>query len=127
MIIVDECHRGSTKADSEWRKILDYFNCVIHIGLTATPKETSEISNQSYFGEPIYTYNLKQGIEDGFLAPYKVIRTNIDKDLEGWQPSPCMLDLNGKLIPNEIFAQPDFDKIFVIEERTQSVARRITK
>ena len=127
LIIVDECHRGSAKADSEWRKILDYFNCSIHIGLTATPKETTEISNQTYFGEPIYTYNLKQGIEDGFLAPYKVIRINIDKDLEGWQPAPGMLDLYGNLIPNEIFAQPDFDKILVIEERTKLVARRITK
>lgn len=90
LIIVDECHRGSAKADSEWRKILDYFNCAVHIGLTATPKETTEISNQTYFGEPIFTYNLRQGIEDGFLAPYKVIRINIDKDLDGWRPSQGM-------------------------------------
>ena len=127
LIIVDECHRGSAKADSEWRKILDYFNAAIHIGLTATPKETTDVSNQSYFGEPIYTYNLRQGIEDGFLAPYKVIRINIDKDLEGWRPARGMKDLNGVPIPDEIFSQPDFDKVLVIEERTKLVARRVTK
>ena len=127
LIIVDECHRGSAKADSEWRKILDYFNCAVHIGLTATPKETTEISNQTYFGEPIFTYNLRQGIEDGFLAPYKVIRINIDKDLDGWRPSQGMTDLNGNLIPDELFTQPDFEKTLVIEERTNLIAKRITQ
>ena len=127
LIIVDECHRGSAKADSEWRKILDYFNCAVHIGLTATPKETTEISNQKYFGEPVYTYSLKQGIEDGFLAPYKVIRINIDKDLDGWRPSQGMTDLNGNLIPDVLFTQSDFEKNLVIEERTKLIARRITK
>lgn len=127
LIIVDECHRGSAKADSEWRKILDYFNSAIHIGLTATPKETTEISNQKYFGEPVYTYSLKQGIEDGFLAPYKVIRINIDKDLDGWRPDSGMTDLNGFPIPDSLFSQPDFDRILVIEERTKLIAKRITK
>ena len=127
LIIVDECHRGSAKADSEWRKILDYFNCAVHIGLTATPKETTDISNQKYFGEPIFTYNLRQGIEDGFLAPYKVIRINIDKDLDGWRPSPGMTDLNGNLIPDVLFNQSDFEKNLVIEERTKLIAKRITQ
>ena len=127
LIIVDECHRGSAKEDSEWRRILDYFQSSIHIGLTATPKETKEISNQTYFGEPIYTYSLRQGIEDGFLAPYKVIRINIDKDLEGWRPTPGMTDINGELIPDELFTQPDFDKILVIEERTKIIAKKITQ
>ena len=127
LIIVDECHRGSAKDDSEWHRILEYFQSAIHIGLTATPKETKEISNQTYFGEPIYTYSLRQGIEDGFLAPYKVIRINIDKDLEGWRPTPGMTDTNGELIPYELFTQPDFDKILVIEERTKIIAKRITQ
>ena len=94
LIIVDECYRGSAKVDSEWRKILDYFNGAIHIGFTATPKENNEVNNQTYFGELIFTYSLKQGIEDGFLAPYKVIRIKIDKDLEGWKPARGMLDNN---------------------------------
>ena len=127
LIIVDECHRGSTKADSEWRKFFDYFNGAIHIGLTATPKESNDIRNQTYFGASVYTYSLKQGIEDGFLAPYKVIIINIDKDLEGWRPARGMLDLNGLPIPDEIFSQPDFDRILVIEERTKLIARRVTK
>jgi len=127
LIIVDECHRGSAKADSEWRKILNYFKGAINIGLTATPKENNEVSNQTYFGAPVFTYSLKQGIEDGFLAPYKVIRINIDKDLEGWKPARGMLDLNGLQIPDEIFSQPDFDRILVIEERTKLVAHRVTE
>ena len=127
LIIVDECHRGSAKADSEWRKILDYFNGAIHIGLTATPKETTEISSQTYFGKPVYTYSLKQGIEDGFLAPYKVIRINIDKDLDGWRPARGMKDLNGLPIPDVSFNQSDFEKNLVIEERTKLIAKRITR
>ena len=127
LIIVDECHRGSAKADSEWRKILDYFSDAIHIGLTATPKETTEVSNKTYFGEPIYTYSLKQGILDGFLAPYKVIRVNLDKDLEGWRPPAGKTDIDGKNLPDKTFRQEDFDSNLYIEERTKLVARRITE
>ena len=126
VIIVDECHRGSAKADSEWRKILDYFHSAIHIGLTATPKETTDVSNKTYFGEPIYTYSLKQGILDGFLAPYKVIRVNIDKDLSGWRPHIGQTDTDGKNLPDKTFHQEDFDTRLFIEERTKLVASRIT-
>ena len=126
LIIVDECHRGSAKADSEWRKILNYFNSAIHIGLTATPKETSDVSNKTYFGEPIYTYSLKQGILDGFLAPYKVIKVNIDKDLTGWRPHGEHIDIDGKNLPDKNFVQTDFDSRLFIEERTKLVAARIT-
>ena len=126
LIIVDECHRGSAKADSEWRKILNYFNSAIHIGLTATPKETVDVSNKTYFGEPIYTYSLKQGILDGFLAPYKVVRVNIDKDLEGWRPYVGQIDIDGKNLPDKTFHQEDFDSSLFMEERTKLVARRIT-
>ena len=127
LIIVDECHRGSAKADSEWRKILDYFNSAIHIGLTATPKETTDVSNKTYFGEPIYTYSLKQGILDGFLAPYKVIRVNLDKDLEGWRPPAGKTDIDGKNLPDKTFRQENFDSTLYIEERTKLVAHRITE
>ena len=127
LIIVDECHRGSAKADSEWRKILDYFNSAIHIGLTATPKETTNVSNKTYFGEPIYTYSLKQGILDGFLAPYKVIRVNLDKDLEGWRPHVGQSDIDGKKLPDKTFRQENFDSTLYIEERTKLVAHRITE
>ena len=127
LIIVDECHRGSAKADSEWRKILDYFNSAIHIGLTATPKETTNVSNKTYFGEPIYTYSLKQGILDGFLAPYKVIRVNLDKDLEGWRPPAGKTDIDGKNLPDKTFRQENFDSTLYIEERTKLVAHRITE
>ena len=126
LIIVDECHRGSAKADSEWRKILNYFHSAIHIGLTATPKETADVSNKTYFGEPIYTYSLKQGILDGFLAPYKVVRVNIDKDLEGWRPHVGQIDIDGKNLPDKTFYQEDFDSSLFMEERTKLVARRIT-
>lgn len=127
LIIVDECHRGSAKQDSLWRKILTYFNSAIQIGLTATPKETKEVSNLAYFGEPIYTYSLKQGIADGFLAPYKVIRINIDRDSEGWRPYKGQRDLNGELIEDRIYEGKDFDKNIIIDERTQEVAKRITR
>ena len=126
LIIVDECHRGSAKADSEWRRILNYFNGAIHIGMTATPKETKEVSSSTYFGEPVYTYSLKQGILDGFLAPFKVIRVNIDRDLEGWRPYNGQRDLYGNLITDKIFQQQDFDNTLFIEERTKLVAKRIT-
>ena len=126
LIIVDECHRGSAKADSEWRRILNYFHCAIHIGLTATPKETVDVSNKTYFGEPIYTYSLKQGILDGFLAPYKVIRVNIDKDLSGWRPQVGQKDTDGKNLPDKMFYQEDYDTNLFIEERTKLVANRIT-
>ncbi len=95
LIVIDECHRGSAAEDSAWREILDYFSGATHIGLTATPKETKEVSSITYFGEPVYSYTLKQGIEDGFLAPYKVVRIDFDKDLQGWRPPKGMLDKNG--------------------------------
>ena len=126
LIIVDECHRGSAKADSEWRRILNYFQSAIHIGLTATPKETVDVSNKTYFGEPIYTYSLKQGILDGFLAPYKVVRVNIDKDLSGWRPQVGQKDKDGKNLPDRTFYQEDYDSNLFIEERTKLVANRIT-
>lgn len=126
LIIVDECHRGSAKADSEWRKILNYFDSAVHIGMTATPKETKEVSSITYFGEPLYTYSLKQGILDGFLAPYKVVRVNIDRDLEGWRPYKGQTDVDGNLIPDEIYQKEDFDSRLFIEERTKIVAKRIT-
>ena len=127
LIIVDECHRGSAKANSEWRRILNYFSGAIHIGMTATPKETKNISSTTYFGEPIYTYSLRQGIMDGFLAPYKVIRINIDRDVEGWRPHKRQRDIDGNLITDKIFQQQDFDDTLFIEERTKLVAKRITQ
>ena len=127
LIIVDECHRGSAKDDSQWRAILNYFKDAVQIGLTATPKETKEVSNQSYFGEPVYTYSLKQGIADGFLAPYKVIRINIYRDSEGWRPYKGQIDLNGQEIEDRVYTGTDFDKILIIDERTKEVAKRITR
>lgn len=127
LIIVDECHRGSAKDDSQWRAILNYFKDAVQIGLTATPKETKEVSNQSYFGELVYTYSLKQGIADGFLAPYKVIRINIDRDSEGWRPYKGQIDLNGQEIEDRVYTGTDFDKTLIIDERTKEVAKRITR
>jgi len=127
LIVVDECHRGSAAEDAEWHEILKYFNDSIHIGLTATPKETKYISNIHYFGDPIYIYSLKQGIEDGFLAPYKVLRVMIDKDLEGWRPPKGMLDKYGKEIEDRIYNLKDYDRTLVIDERTQLVANRISE
>ncbi len=127
LIVIDECHRGSAAEDSAWREILTYFSKAAHIGLTATPKETKEVSNIDYFGAPIYTYSLKQGIEDGFLAPYKVIRIDIDKDLEGWRPSAGMVDKYGNLIEDRIYNQKDIDRSIVFEHRTEVVARKITE
>ena len=128
LIIVDECHRGSAADDSNWRRILEYYSGATQIGLTATPKEDKEVSNISYFGEPIYTYSLKQGIDDGFLAPYKVIRVNLDKDLVGYRPEAGKTDVNGNIIDtDETYYQVDFDKKIIIDERTQVVAKRVTE
>lgn len=127
LIVVDECHRGSAAADSAWREILDYFSGATHVGLTATPKETADVSNISYFGEPIYTYSLRQGIEDGFLAPYKVVRLDLDKDLTGWRPEQGQRDELGEEIEDRIYNQRDFDRSLVLKERTRLVARKITE
>ena len=126
LIIVDECHRGSAKKDSNWRKILEYFSSATQIGMTATPKETKYISNIDYFGDPIYTYSLREGIEDGFLAPFKVInvRTNIG---EGWRPYKGQLHKNGLYIEDRIYTNSDFDYNIILEERTYEVAREITE
>jgi type I restriction enzyme R subunit len=126
LIIIDECHRGSAAEDSAWREILEYFSSATQVGLTATPKETDTISNTDYFGDPVYTYSLKQGIEDGFLAPYKVVRVDIDIDLQGWRPTKGLLDKTGELIDDRIYNQKDFDRTIVIDERTELVAQTIT-
>ena len=123
LIVIDECHRGSAAEDSAWREILDYFSGAIQIGLTATPKETKYVSNITYFGEPVYTYKLKQGIEDGFLAPYKVVRYYLDKDLLGWTPPPDMTDDLGNEIEQRTYNQADMDKILVLNHRTKLVAK----
>ena len=127
LIVVDECHRGSAAEDSAWREILDYFSSATQIGMTATPKETKDVSNIHYFGPPVYTYSLKQGIEDGFLAPYKVIRIDIDKDLEGWRPTKGQVDKHGNLIEDRIYNQKDFDRNLILEARTDLVAQKITE
>ncbi|PTP37971.1 EcoAI/FtnUII family type I restriction enzme subunit R [Vibrio splendidus] len=126
LIIIDECHRGSASEDSAWREILEYFSSATQVGLTATPKETDEISNIEYFGDPIYTYSLKEGIEDGFLAPYKVVRVDIDVDVQGWRPTKGQTDKNGEVIEDRIYNQKDFDRTMVIDERTELVAQTIT-
>lgn len=126
LIVIDECHRGSAAEDSAWREILEYFNSATQIGLTATPKETDEVSNTDYFGEPVYTYSLKEGIEDGFLAPYKVVRVDLDVDLQGWRPTKGQTDKHGEVIEDRIYNQKDFDRTLVIDERTQLVAQTIT-
>lgn len=126
LIIVDECHRGSAKDDSAWRKILEYFKNATQIGMTATPKETKDTSNMEYFGEPIYTYTLRQGIEDGFLAPYKVVRVGIDKDLEGYRPTKGKKDKYGVEIEDREYNIKDYDKNLVLEKRTELVAKRVS-
>ena len=126
LIVVDECHRGSAADDSAWRIILDYFQSAIQIGMTATPKETEYVSNIEYFGKPVYSYSLKQGIDDGFLAPFKVIRVDLDWDLQGWRPEFDMRDDDGNLIDDRIYNQKDFDKVIVFPERTREVAHRIS-
>src|SRR5699024_10835577 len=127
LIVIDECHRGSAREDSAWRKILEYFSEATHIGLTATPIETEEASSVTYFGEPIYEYSLKQGIEDGFLAPYKVIRSGLDKDLEGYRPEVGKTDRYGYEIEDREYNVKDFDRNIVIDGRTRTVAKKITE
>lgn len=126
LIIIDECHRGSASEDSAWREILAYFKSATQIGLTATPKETNEVSNSDYFGDPAYIYSLKEGIDDGFLAPYKVVRVDIDIDLQGFRPTKGQVDNQGEIIEDRIYNQKDFDRTMVIDERTQLVAETIT-
>ena len=127
LVIVDECHRGSAAEDSAWRDILTYFGSATQIGLTATPKETEDVSNIDYFGEPLYTYSLKQGIEDGYLAPYKVIRIDLDKDTFGWRPTEGMRDKHGNLIEDRIYIGADMNRRLVLERRDEVVAARITE
>ena len=127
LIVVDECHRGSAADDAAWRRILEYFSSATQIGLTATPKETKEVSNIEYFGEPIYTYSLKQGIDDGFLAPYKVVRITFDRDAEGWRPEAGKVDKHGNLIEDREYGETDFDKSLILEQRTELVAAKVTE
>ncbi len=127
LIVVDECHRGSAANDAAWRQILEYFSSATQIGLTATPKETREVSNIEYFGNPIYTYSLRQGIADGFLAPYKVIRIGIDKDLDGWRPEDGKTDKYGQLIEDREYNEMDYDRKLILEKRTELVAAKITE
>lgn len=127
LIVIDECHRGSAAADSAWREILEYFSSATQIGLTATPKETKAVSNIDYFGDPLYTYSLRQGIDDGFLAPYKVVRIDLDKDVTGWRPDKGMVDKYGNEIADRIYNQKDFDKTLILEPRTQLVAKKISE
>ena len=126
LIVIDECHRGSASEASAWRAVLDYFSSATQIGLTATPKETKDVSNMEYFGEPVYTYSLKQGIDDGFLAPYKVVRitTNVD---EGWRPTAGLRDKYGNEVEDRVYNLKDYDRTLAIDERTQLVAQKITE
>ena len=126
LILVDECHRGSAAEDSAWREILEYFDGATQIGMTATPRETRYISNIHYFGDPVYTYSLKQGIEDGFLAPYKVVRIDLDKDA-GWRPEEGKLDKQGVEIPDRIYNIKDYDREMVLEQRTELVANKVSE
>nr|WP_229078997.1 DEAD/DEAH box helicase family protein [Bacillus paralicheniformis] len=127
LIVIDECHRGSAKEESAWRKVLDYFSSATHIGCTATPIETKEASSQTYFGEPIYEYSLKQGINDGFLAPYKVIRIGLDRDLEGYRPEAGKVDKYGYEIEDREYNVKDFERSLVIDDRTRVIASKITE
>jgi type I restriction enzyme R subunit len=127
LVVIDECHRGSAKEDSAWREILRYFNTATHIGMTATPKETDKVSNIEYFGDPIYTYSLKQGIDDGFLAPYKVVKVTLDIDAEGWRPPKGYVDKDGNPVEDRIYNRTDFDRNIIVEERRKIVAAKITE
>ena len=127
LIVIDECHRGSAAEASAWHEILDYFKSATHVGLTATPKETTDVSNIQYFGEPVYTYSLRQGIDDGFLAPYKVIRVGLNVDLEGWRPDLTTKDKQGVPVEDRVYNTKDYDKNLVIDERTKAVANRVTE
>jgi len=126
LIVVDECHRGSARENSKWRDVLAYYKGATQIGLTATPKETKDISTQNYFGDPIYTYSLRQGIDDGFLAPYKVIRVVLDRDVEGYRPEEGAVDRYGHEVPDEIYKGADFDRKIILDERTKLVAKKIS-
>jgi len=127
LIVIDECHRGSAADDSAWREILEHFSGATQIGLTATPKETEYVSNAAYFGDPVYTYSLKEGIRDGFLAPYKVVKVHIDRDVEGWRPQKGTVDRDGDEVEDRVYNQKDFDQNLVIDGRTETVARKITR
>lgn len=127
LIVIDECHRGSAAEDSAWREILEYFSSATQIGLTATPKETEYVSNTHYFGEPVYTYSLKQGISDGFLAPYKVIKVHIDRDVQGYRPEKGQVDRDGQEVEDRIYNTKDFDRTLVLDDRTKVVAKKITE
>ena len=127
LIVIDECHRGSAAEDSAWREILTHFSGATQVGLTATPKETEYVSNSDYFGEPIYTYSLKQGISDGFLAPYKVVKVHIDRDVEGYRPELGQLDRDGNAVEDRIYNAKDFDRSLVLDDRTVLTARKITE
>ncbi len=127
LIIVDECHRGSARADSQWKEILEYFKSAVQVGMTATPKETKDTSNIDYFGKPLYTYSLRQGIEDGFLAPYKVVKVAINTDVHYYRPKKGEVDKFGHEIPDFIYTNREFDKTLVIDERTEVVAKKITE
>ncbi|WP_324726737.1 EcoAI/FtnUII family type I restriction enzme subunit R [Pseudomonas chlororaphis] len=126
LVVIDECHRGSAAEDSAWREVLDYFSSATHIGLTATPKETREVSSTYYFGDPVYSYSLKQGIEDGFLAPYKVVRIDFNVDVQGWRPYKGQRDKHGHLIEDRIYNLKDMDRDLVLEKRTFQVAQKVT-
>ena len=126
LIVIDECHRGSAAEDSVWREILEYFSSATQIGLTATPRETRYVSNIHYFGEPVYTYSLKEGIRDGFLAPYKVVKIHIDRNVEGYRPEKGQLDRDGEEVEDRIYNVKDFDRTLVLDERTKLVARKVT-
>lgn len=126
LIVIDECHRGSADADAAWREILDHFSSATQIGMTATPKETKYASNMEYFGKPVYSYTLKEGIRDGFLAPYKVIKVHIDKDVEGYRPERGKVDRDGEEVEDRIYNQRDFDRTLVLDDRTKLAAKRIS-
>ena len=127
LVVVDECHRGSAAENSAWREILEYFNGATQIGLTATPKETAEVSSTHYFGDPLFVYSLREGIEDGFLAPYTVIRIETDKDIEGYSPGEGKLDKFGQLVKDKEYKRKDFDRTLVLEQRTELVARKVSE
>lgn len=127
LIVIDECHRGSAAEDSAWREILEHFSEATQIGLTATPKETRYASNIHYFGEPVYSYTLKQGIRDGFLAPYKVIKVHVDRDIQGYRPEKGQLDRDGNEVEDRIYNARDFDRTLVLDDRTKLVARKVTE
>lgn len=127
LIVIDECHRGSAAEDSAWREILEYFSSATQIGLTATPKETKYVSNIAYFGDPVFSYSLKQGIRDGFLAPYKVVKVHIDRDVEGYRPEKGQVDRDGEEIEDRIYNTKDFDRTLVIDDRTKLVAQKVTQ